>query len=45
MNDEIRRFVVVPAAYVFLLRPTVTGGREVLLQLRSDGAGTRRPRA
>jgi 8-oxo-dGTP diphosphatase len=30
------RFVVVPAAYVFLLRPaSVPGGREVLLQLRS----------
>ena len=29
------RFVVVPAAYVFLLRPAPTaGGREVLLQLR-----------
>jgi 8-oxo-dGTP pyrophosphatase MutT (NUDIX family) len=35
MNEEIDRFVVVPAAYVFLLRPTSTGGREVLLQLRS----------
>lgn len=31
----IDRFVVVPAAYVFLLRPAPsTGGREVLLQLR-----------
>ena len=35
MNDDIGRFVVVPAAYVFLLRPAATGGREVLLQLRS----------
>ena len=33
------RFVVVPAAYVFLLRPTAAGhDREVLLQLR-DGTG------
>ncbi|MDN4171571.1 NUDIX domain-containing protein [Nocardioides sp. SOB77] len=28
------RFVVVPAAYVFLLRDGVSGGTEVLLQLR-----------
>ncbi|MCH1867568.1 NUDIX domain-containing protein [Nocardioides sp. CFH 31398] len=28
------RFVVVPAAYVFLLRPAEGGGEEVLLQLR-----------
>jgi len=28
------RFVVVPAAYVFLLRPAEDGGEEVLLQLR-----------
>lgn len=37
----IRRFSVVPAAYVFLLRPTPwPGGREVLLQLR-QGTGFR----
>ena len=36
MTAEIGRFVVVPAAYVFLLRPAPTpSGREVLLQLRS----------
>jgi 8-oxo-dGTP pyrophosphatase MutT (NUDIX family) len=36
MTAEIGRFVVVPAAYVFLLRPAPTAsGREVLLQLRS----------
>jgi 8-oxo-dGTP pyrophosphatase MutT (NUDIX family) len=32
----IDRFVVVPAAYVFLLRPVPTGSREVLLQLRQN---------
>ena len=33
----IDRFVVVPAAYVFLLRPAPTrSGREVLLQLRQN---------
>jgi 8-oxo-dGTP pyrophosphatase MutT (NUDIX family) len=30
----VERFKVVPAAYVFLLRPGGDGGREVLLQLR-----------
>jgi 8-oxo-dGTP pyrophosphatase MutT (NUDIX family) len=36
-----RRFAVVPATYVFLLRPApVRGGREVLLQLRR-GTGYR----
>jgi 8-oxo-dGTP pyrophosphatase MutT (NUDIX family) len=30
----VDRFTVVPAAYVFLLRPEGDGGREVLLQLR-----------
>jgi 8-oxo-dGTP diphosphatase len=32
------RFVVVPAAYVYLLRPAAAGGDEVLLQLR-QGTG------
>jgi 8-oxo-dGTP diphosphatase len=30
----VNRFKVVPAAYVFMLRPSGDGGREVLLQLR-----------
>lgn len=30
------RFVVVPASYVFLLRPGASGADEVLLQLRGD---------
>jgi 8-oxo-dGTP diphosphatase len=34
----IDRFVVVPAAYVFFLRPNDAGGRDVLLQLR-QGTG------
>ncbi len=34
----VERFTVVPAAYVFLLRPGGDGGREVLLQLR-QGTG------
>ena len=34
----IDRFVVVPAAYVFFLRPRASGSREVLLQLR-EGTG------
>ena len=32
----IDRFVVVPASYVFLLRPASSGGDEVLLQLRQN---------
>lgn len=32
----IERFVVVPASYVFLLRPGTGDGDEVLLQLRQD---------
>ena len=34
----MERFSVIPAAYVFLLRPAGDGGREVLLQLR-QGTG------
>jgi 8-oxo-dGTP diphosphatase len=34
----VDRFSVVPAAYLFMLRPDGTGGREVLLQLR-QGTG------
>jgi 8-oxo-dGTP pyrophosphatase MutT (NUDIX family) len=34
----IDRFVVVPAAYVYFLRPGPRGGQEVLLQLR-EGTG------
>ncbi|NUR05905.1 MAG: NUDIX domain-containing protein [Nocardioidaceae bacterium] len=32
----VERFVVVPAAYVVLLRPGAAGGREVLLMLRAN---------
>jgi 8-oxo-dGTP pyrophosphatase MutT (NUDIX family) len=35
---SVDRFTVVPAAYVFMLRPGGDGGREVLLQLR-QGTG------
>ena len=39
MSDSHDRFVVIPAAYVFLLRSAEeTGAREVLLQLR-EGTG------
>ncbi|MFT4262861.1 MAG: NUDIX domain-containing protein [Nocardioides sp.] len=37
MSAVPQRFVVVPAAYVYLLRPSASGGDEVLLQRRGPG--------